>query len=207
MPVQSYEMTTRQLTRAKEIAQKAMDSGEWVALKILAPDMVAAADNYLIADRKVHNQQQLLTKEVQEADTGTSKLSSLYNQLLPVAQQKLGFDGGYSSTYRTADDLFASAELMEASFEKHKEQQWASEALAALTPMLDSSSKEYHDQVQAYRDIQKAQAQRARAADQSRHTLLLFRRVVRASLGKQSREYHDLQDQRRQTTPAPTSPQ
>ncbi|MBI4702783.1 MAG: hypothetical protein HY744_16815 [Deltaproteobacteria bacterium] len=86
---------------------------------------------------------------------------------------------------------------MEQALEAAGEQQWAKTALGQLAPAVDGAAKEYTEQVAAGRALQKAQAARGRASDEAREILVPFRKAVRASFGRTSKEYRDLRDRRR----------
>ncbi|MBI2569944.1 MAG: hypothetical protein HYV63_23310 [Candidatus Schekmanbacteria bacterium] len=96
----------------------------------------------------------------------------------------------------------ASAEKLEDAFAPHQGGAWGSSAAARLDPLLDDAAREYAEQVHAYRALQKAETDRARAADEARRELVSFRRVVRVIFGRKSREYRDLADRRHTGEPA-----
>jgi hypothetical protein len=84
------------MTRARDIGTQALKApeGERVGLKAVEPEMTAAADGYLAADAEVEKLERALKKEVGEATGAIEKLARVYDELLPVAQSKAGFDGG-----------------------------------------------------------------------------------------------------------------
>ncbi|MBI4706075.1 MAG: hypothetical protein HY744_33695 [Deltaproteobacteria bacterium] len=198
MSAQPIDHTVRQLLRADEIAKKALDAaeGELVGLKGLAPEMRAAAAAFASANELVRSMERALAKETAEGESAVRSLAVVYDELLALATRKAGFSGGAADSFATHDDFIAVAESMEQAFEAAGGEQWAKAALGKLAPAVDATAKEYTEQVAAGRALQKAQAQRARAADEAREILVPFRKAVRASFGRSSKEYRDLRDRR-----------
>jgi hypothetical protein len=95
---------------------------------------------------------------------------------------------------------------MEDVFDSNKETKWGGPALKRLSPLLDDAAREYAEQAGAYRALQKAQEKREEAARQGRGVFVSFRRVVRATFGRSSREYRDLADRRRDEEEEPLPP-
>lgn len=67
----------------------------------------------------------------------------------------------------------------------------------------DAAAKEYSEAVEAGRALQKAQARRAKVADEGREILVPFRRCVRGTFGSTSKEYRDLLDRQYRKKPSP----
>ena len=198
MATQSFDHTTRQLNRAKEIAHAALQAPEQkqVGLKVLAPDMLATADAYLLADQHTAALERDLAKEAKESDRAVKRLESLYDEFLPVARHKADFEAPAASQYPTSDDFLAGAEELEAAFEQYQGEAWADTPLASLSDLSDQTAKEYADQIAVQRQLQKAEKRRASAAVEARTQLIPFRQVVRATFGRTSQEYRDLKDRR-----------
>jgi hypothetical protein len=198
MPGQSYEHTTRQMTRGKEIAQASLQApeGEQIGLKALATDLISEADAYLQADAHVAELERDLVKEAKESDLAIERLARSYDEFLPVAQHKAGFEGPAASQFATSDDFVAGAEQLEAAFEQHQGEAWADAARESLGGLIDETAKEYSEQVAMQRRLQKAEKRRAQAAADARVELVAFRKVVRATFGRTSKEYADLRDRR-----------
>lgn len=74
----SIDFTKRQLGRAKNTAQAALDSedGKLIPPKALAPDMIAQADAFELAADAVDAAAKKTAKEVQEGDDALSELRS-----------------------------------------------------------------------------------------------------------------------------------
>jgi len=199
------DTTVRQAMRSKSLAEAALaaPAGQQVALKILAPGMKSASEQFIASDTLVTTLARSMSKEGDESKTAIAELHGCYNEFLPVAQTKCGFTGSAASSFSTDTDLFAGAEGMEVCFEEQQDQDWAKSALAQLSPVMDKAAKESTEYIEIDRELQKAKATRSLRADEFRAELLPFRRTVRATFGSASHEYRDLCDpqRRKQGTP------
>lgn len=208
MAAQPFDHIDRQMKRAGEIADEAMAApeGERTGLKGLSPEMLAEVESWGAVQKLVKAQERAEVREGEEAVTAMVALKSLYEELLPLAQHKAGFDGSAPSEYSTDDDFTTAEEEMEEVFRENAEQKWASEPLAKLTEVGDAAAKEYAEAVSAGRALQKAQAKRAKIAEEGRSILVPFRRCVRGTFGASSKEYRDLLDRqyRKKSGPDPT---
>jgi hypothetical protein len=195
--MQSIDFTKRQLSRARATAEAALATGEGqqVALKILAPDMIAQCDAFEAADAAVRSAQVGTTKEVGEGKQALETLRPLFDQTREVVAAKLGVTYESASAFATPDDLLNAAEDLEATLEG-ADQSWAGPLLASFAGTVDATAKEQSEAVAARKTEQKAQLERAQAEGVMRPVLVQFRRAVRATFGASSREYRELLDRR-----------
>jgi hypothetical protein len=209
MPRQSIDILIRQFSRADQIARAALadESTERVALKAAAPDMVAATSAFFAANSQVARLEQTSAKEVAEAMTAQAPLAKLFDEVSPIVMKKVsGVAWVAASSFSTPDDFLKAAEGLEQVVEDHSGEAWAAPILTKLAALVDSAAKEQSKATEAVRALQKAKAARAQAAQAARDELVAFRRVVRATFGRSSREYRDLRDPETRGTTEPPPP-
>ena len=80
--------------------------------------------------------------------------------------------------------------------EHNQAESWAATLLATFQPLVDKASKEQLEAAGALKTLQKAQTAREQAEVTARPVFVRFRRAVRATFGRSSREYRDLLDRR-----------
>jgi hypothetical protein len=196
----SNETTQRQFARAEDILTRAAatPSTEQVALKAIGPDMLGECRAYKVADAAVKAAERGAAKEVREAIEALSPLRKFYDQTREVVMAKL--PGGTwfagSTSFTTPDDFLAACEDVEDALEPHKDTDWAKGLYEKLATMLDGAAKEHGEAGSALAALQRAKAERRSIAMRARPVFVRFRRVVRGTFGRPSREYRSLLDRR-----------
>ncbi len=197
MAAQSIEFTRRQVARVKVTAETALaaPATEYVALKALAPDIVAQCNAFTAADDAVMAAEQAVKKEVSESTAALTELRGLFDRMREVTASKLGVTYEAASAFRTPDDLLNAAEDLEDTL-RRGEAEWADAVLTKYSPVLEAASKEYAEGSAALKALQQATLSREQAEGQLRPVLVRFRRAVRASFGSRSRQYREILDRR-----------
>lgn len=214
---QSLTHTQRQMGRARNTAEVviAAPDGQYHLLKTIAPDMKSQSEAVAAAIAATLVAEKSSAKEVRESLETLAPLAKVFDQA-----RLLGDKGGFSypaaSTYATPDDLLRDAEQLEADLEAKKAEPWAASMLALLQPAVDKAAKESSEANAALKALQKAQMTRDQAIGVARPVFVNFRRAVRATFGRSSREYRELLDRRGSSEddddpnapvpPAPTGP-
>lgn len=204
---QPFEIVSRQYARAKALIAKtaATPAGEYLALKAVSADMQQAIAAYEQTDAAVGALERSAAKELKEAIAAMKPLTTLYDQTREVVMLKIpGTEFGAASKLATPQDLINEAEKLEDALEERAAaennlpdaERWAGPLFTAFVPVLDAAVKEQNEAAGALLDLQKAQAARASEAGASRPTFVRFRRIVRSTFGRQSREYRSLLDRR-----------
>jgi hypothetical protein len=210
MSDQSYEHTDRQVGRAIPLAQTALaaPAGEVVALKALAPEVLTTAAAYQTAKVTLLTLERATAKETEEALAAQAPLAKAYDEAVGVVTAKVaGTSFAAASTFGTVDDFFIAAEDLEGVLEEHQAEAWAKPLLDRIAPLCDAAAKEQKEATEAGKAAQKARQHRAQAATTFRDALVPFRRVVRATYGRSSKEYRSLLDrQSRGSGGEPTPP-
>ena len=197
MAAQSIAYTRRQLSRARNTATQALAApeGQQVALRILAPDMIAQCNAFDAADTAAQQAAPAAKKEVAEGNQAMTALASQFDQAREVTAAKLGISYEAASAFATPDDLLNAAEDLEAQLQ-NADPSWAEALLAASGAALETATREQKEGTDALKALQKAQLQREQAEGAMRPVLVRFRRGVRATFGSKSREYRELLDRR-----------
>lgn len=214
---QSLTHTLRQMSRSQMTAEEASKAPptEHVAVKAIAPDLAAHYAAIVAANAAVAAAEKASGKEVRESLGAMEPLAKVFDELRLLGE-KLGTLYPAASQFRTPDDLIHAAEQLESDLELKKEEQWAAAGLAALGPVVDNAIKESTEANAALKALQKAQTARDQALGVARPVFVNFRRAVRASFGRSSRQYRELLDRRggpeededpnAPVPPAPTGP-
>ncbi len=196
MASQSMEFTRRQVSRIKATAQAALATeGEYIALAILAPEMIAQCDAFTVADDAVLAAEEVAKREGVESAVALKALSSVYDQMREVTAGKLGISYEAASQFRTPDDLLNVAEDLENTLGR-ADPQWAAPVLASYSPVLEAAEKEYTESAGALKNLQDTVIKREQAEGQLRPVLVRFRRAVRATFGSRARQYREILDRR-----------
>ncbi|MBN1774653.1 MAG: hypothetical protein JXB32_25555, partial [Deltaproteobacteria bacterium] len=90
--------------------------------------------------------------------------------------------------------LLNYAEDLEDVLDERQSEAWAKPMFDQMVGLLDAAVKEQTEASTAMQTLQKLQAARRLAAVEARPTFVQFRRVVRATFGRSSREYRSLLD-------------
>jgi hypothetical protein len=198
MSGQSIAHIRRQFARAKHTAQLALaaPAGEQAAVRALASELLAQCTAIDAVDAGVRAAQEGSAKEVREAMQALKPLAKAYDQACVVLNSKLGLVHGAASTLATPDDLLHSAEEVEKELEHRKQETWALELLGSLQPVLEAAIREQTEANEALKALQKAQIAREQAEGAARPVFVRFRRTVRVTFGRTSREYRELLDRR-----------
>jgi len=194
---QSNQITQRQFARVDEIVAKAdaTPPGEYVALKALCPDMTARSVTFRTADSAVKAQERVVKKELDEAIAASKPLRSFYDQAREAVMAKApGQTFPASVVLRTPTDLLNYSEDLEDVLDERQSETWAKPMFDKMVGLLDAAVKEQTEASTAMQTLQKLQAARRLAAVEARPTFVQFRRVVRATFGRSSREYRSLLD-------------
>jgi hypothetical protein len=194
---QSNEISQRQFTRVDEIIVKATATGpgEYVAIKALCPDMSAKSVTWKTADASVKAQERVTAKEIDEAVTASKPLRSFYDQVREVVMAKVpGQTYPAAVALKTPTDLLNYSEDVEDVLDERQSETWAKGLFDKMVVLLDAAVKEQNEASAAMQTLQKLQAARRLAAVEARPTFVQFRRVVRATFGRSSREYRSLLD-------------
>jgi hypothetical protein len=176
-------------------AAVAAAAGEVLALKALAPDMIAQCDAFAAADVAVAKAEQAAVKEVREGRVAVEALRTLFDQFREVVLAKLAVTYEASSAFPTPDDFLNAAEDLERTLES-ADAEWAAPLLAPLSAALEAADKEHGEGSAALKALQKATLQREQVEGAMRPVLVRFRRAVRATFGSRSRQYRELLDRR-----------
>ena len=213
---QSFEITQRQFVRAEASATAAAATPptEQVALKAVLPEVMAHCQSFKVADSAVKSQERVTAKEVDEAVRASKPLRSFYDQTREVLMAKVpGQTYPASVTLKTPDDAINACEDVEDVLEERQGESWAKPLFDKMVPLLDSAVREQAEASVAMQTLQKVKAQRKAVALGARPTFVHFRRVVRATFGRTSKEYRSLLDRRGiaaeddvETSAAPTTP-
>ncbi len=209
MAQQSVTITTRQFARAQGIITNAVATpeGQMLAIKAIAPDMVVEIVKYNAADAEVGRLLRGASKEVREALAAVAPLAKFYDETREVVMTKSpGRTFLAASSFTTPDDLLGAAEDLEDVLEEHAASAWAKDLFKAMVGLLDSAVKEQGEASGALDALQKAQQCRADTAMLARPLFVRFRRVVRNTFGRESREYRSLLDRRQPGDEDDTSP-
>lgn len=197
--MEGNETTQRQFMRAEELILRTATTPptDHVALKALAPDMLRECQAFKVADSAVKAAERGAAKEVREALDALNPLRKFFDEIRQVVMAKVpGVVMQAASSYVTPDDFLAAAEEQEAILEEHKDADWAKALYEKVGGMLDSALKEQKEATGSLAALQKAKAERRSVALRARPVFVQFRRVVRATFGRQSREYRSLLDKR-----------
>jgi hypothetical protein len=196
MGTQSLTHTRRQLGRARITANAALAApeGRQVALKVVAPDMLAQCDAYDAADAAVKGAEAASAKETREALAAIKPATEAYESVIHAVAAKSGSRYAAASTFSTPDDFFHVAEDVESELEANAAQSWAQALLAHFQPILDAAMTEQHQASDALKALQTARVKREQAEGAARPVFLRFRRLVRGEFGRSSRQYRELLD-------------
>lgn len=198
MPGQSITHTRRQLGRAEVTAKAALaaPANEQVALKALAPSMLAQCDAYAAADAAVRAAEQSAKKEIRESLEALSPLKKIYEEArVPIAAHG-GTAYPAATTFMTPDDFLHGAEDMEEELTRATGDAGAASLVAVLTPLIESATKERLEANDAQKALQRAQLARDQVEGAMRPVLVQFRRAVRATFGSSSKSHQELRDRR-----------
>lgn len=194
---QSQTHTQRQMSRAQKTAELviAAPAIEYALLKTIATEMVSQAVAVSAAIASVQAAEKSCAKEVREALDAMEPLAKAFDQARLLGD-RIGSSYPAASTYPTPDDLIRDAEQLEADLEAKKAEPWAASMLAILQPAVDKAAKESTEANAALKALQKMQTNREQILGVARPVFVNFRRAVRATFGRTSREYRELLDRR-----------
>jgi hypothetical protein len=198
MPGQSITHTRRQLGRAEITAKAALaaPANEQLALKALAPGMLAQCDAYAAADAAARAAEHSANKETRESLEALAPLKKIYEEArVPIAAHG-GTAYPAATTFLTPDDFLHVAEDMEEELTRATGDAWAASMVAVLTPLIESATKERLEANDAQKALQRAQLARDQAEGVMRPVLVQFRRAVRATFGSSSKSHQELRDRR-----------
>jgi len=198
MTGQSIIYTRRQLGRAEITAKAALAApdNEQVALKALAPGLLAQCEAYSAADAAVRAAELSAKKEIRESLEALTPLKKTYEEArIPIAAHG-GTAYAAVTAFATPDDFLHVAEDMEEELTQSTGKPWAASMLATLTPLIESATKERLEANDAQKALQRAQLLRDQAEGVMRPVLVQFRRAVRATFGSSSKAHQELRDRR-----------
>ena len=195
--MQSNETTQRQIVRAEELVLRTAGTAatDFVALKALSSDMLRHCQAFKVADAAVKSAERSAAREVKEALDAMAPARKFFDETRQVLMAKVpGEVIQAAASFTTPDDFLAAVEDQESLLEAHKDQDWAKGLHEKIGGVLDAAMKEQKEATGALAALQKAKAERRSAALGARPLFVQFRRVVRATFGRQSREYRSLLD-------------
>lgn len=203
MGVQSQDITNRQYVRTEEIAAKAGadTSPDTAALRAILPAILAAIANWKERAAGVKEAARKAQEEGAQAIAALKPLGELYDRTREVVMLKVPAERfPAASTLVVPTDFLAKAEDLEDILDRHREEPWAKELFELMVPTLDTAVKEMSEGTEALNALQKAQAEMREAAAAARPLFVRFRRIVRATYGRSSREYRSLLDRQSSAT-------
>lgn len=198
MSGQSVSHTLRQFRRAKVTAEKSMQdsTGKLSAIRSLAADLMVHAGAIEGAAEAVRSARKAAERELREATQAMQPMAKAYDAAREIVQAKLNVKRPSASTFTTPDDLLLVCEELERDLEEHKEEEWAAVLLSTYSPLVEKAAKEQAEGSEALKIVQKAGLGREQAEASARPLFIRFRRVVRATFGRSSREYTELRDRK-----------
>ena len=198
MPAQSITHTRRQLGRASATAKTALaaPADEQLALKALAPGMLAQCAAYDAADTAVRAAEFSATKEIRESLAALAPLRKIYEEARVAVAARGGTRYGSPTTFATPDDFLHAVEDMEDELSHATDDPWSVNLLTILTPLIESAVKERLEATDAQKALQQAQMARDQAEGMARPVLVQFRRAVRATFGSSAKAHLELRDRR-----------
>ncbi|HEY5960756.1 MAG TPA: hypothetical protein VIV60_29580 [Polyangiaceae bacterium] len=198
MPGQSITHTRRQLGRVENTAKAALaaPANEQLALKALAPGMLAHCEAYATADIAVRAAELSAKKEIRESLEALAPLKKIYEEARVAIAAKGGTVYAAATTFMTPDDFLHVAEDMEEELSRATGDDWAAGIVAILTPLIESATKERLEANDAQKALQRAQLARDQAEGAMRPVLVQFRRAVRATFDSSSKAHQELRDRR-----------
>jgi hypothetical protein len=198
MPAQSITHTRRQLGRAAVRAKAALaaPANEQLALRALAPSMLAQCDAYDAADAAVRAAELSSNKESRESLAALAPLRKIYEEARVAVAAHGGTKYAAPTRFLTPDDFLHAVEDMEDELSRATDDPWSVNLLAILSPLIESAVKERLEAGDAQKALQQAQIARDQAEGMMRPVLVQFRRAVRATFGSSSKAHLELRDRR-----------
>jgi hypothetical protein len=198
MPAQSITHTRRQLGRAEITAKAALaaPAKEQLALKALAPGMLAQCAAYDATDTAVRAAELSANKESRESLAALAPLRKIYEEARVAVAARGGTKYAAPTTFSTPDDFLHAVEDMEDELSHATDDPWSVNLVAILTPLIESAVKERLEANDAQKALQQAQLARDQAEGMMRPVLVQFRRAVRATFGSSAKAHLELRDRR-----------